>query len=143
MRKGVESWLPYLEGVSWRHFATFTTSKPITVKGARKLMEQVAFQVLRPDERMFWAAEPFQLGVREGSYHVHALLETRWSAKQVQDWWQEHFGHAIVKRYNPTRGAVHYVAKYLTKSAHDYDLLVGKTRREKRLEYQQDRIWNS
>jgi hypothetical protein len=89
-------------------------------------MDKVAVRVLRPGEKMFWAAEPFSIGVREGSYHVHALLETRQSAKQIEDWWREKFGFALVKRYNPQRGAVEYVAKYMTKQVHDYDILVGR-----------------
>lgn len=121
-----EGWLTYLKGVSWTQFATFTTSKPITLKSARRLMDKVAVRVLRPGEKMFWAAEPFSIGVREGSYHVHALLETRQSAKQIEDWWREKFGFALVKRYNPQRGAVEYVAKYMTKQVHDYDILVGR-----------------
>jgi hypothetical protein len=89
-------------------------------------MEKVGTRVLGTDGRMFWAAEPFSLGVREGSYHIHALIKTRQSPKQVEDWWREKFGFAIVRRYNPKRDAVEYVAKYMTKQVHDYDLLVGK-----------------
>jgi len=74
---------------------------------------------------MFWAAEPFQLGVREGSYHVHALLETRHSAKQVEDWYAKKYGRADVRRYDRRRGAVVYVSKYMMKNVHDYDLLTG------------------
>jgi hypothetical protein len=121
-----EGWLTYLKGIPWTQFATFTTSKPITLKSARRLMEKVSVRVLRQDEKMFWAAEPFQLGVREGSYHVHALIKTRQSPKQVEDWWREKFGWAQVRRYNPKKDAVEYVAKYMTKQVHDYDLLIGQ-----------------
>jgi hypothetical protein len=122
----LEGWLPYLKEIPWTQFATFTTSKPITLRSARRLMEKVGSRVLRPDEKLFWCAEPFQLGVREGSYHVHALLETRHSAKQVEDWYSKKYGRADVRRYDPKQGAVGYVSKYMTKSVHDYDLLVGR-----------------
>ena len=89
-------------------------------------MEKVATRVLRPDEKLFWCAEPFQLGVREGSYHVHALIETRHSAKQVEDWYSKTHGRADVRRYDPKLGAAGYVSKYMTKAIHDYDLLVGR-----------------
>lgn len=91
-------------------------------------MDRVGARVLRTEEKLFWAAEPFQLGVREGSYHMHALIETRHSAKQVEDWWREHYGRADVRRYDSKLGAVGYVAKYMTKQVHDYDLLVGAKR---------------
>jgi len=89
-------------------------------------MEKVGTRVLRDREKLFWCAEPFQLGVREGSYHVHALLETRQSAKQVEDWYSKKFGRADVRRYDSKLGAVGYVAKYMAKEVHDYDMLVGK-----------------
>ena len=120
------AWLPYLKAIGWTQFATFTTSQPITLKSARRLMEKVGDRVLSKGEKLFWAAEPFQLGVREGSYHVHALLETRQSAKQVEDWYSKKYGRADVRRYNSKLGAVGYVAKYMAKQVHDYDMLVGK-----------------
>jgi hypothetical protein len=89
-------------------------------------MERVADRVLRQDEKLFWCAEPFQLGVREGSYHVHALIETRQSAKQVEDWYSKKFGRADVRRYDSKRGAGWYVSKYMLKQVHDYDVLVGR-----------------
>lgn len=89
-------------------------------------MEKVGARVLREGEKLFWAAEPFSLGVREGSYHVHALLETRQSAKQVEDWYSKKYGRADVRRYDSKLGAVGYVAKYMTKTVHDYDILVGQ-----------------
>lgn len=88
-------------------------------------MEKVGERVLGSDGRVFWSAEPFQLGVREGSYHVHALIKTRHSPKQVEDWWRDKYGFAQVRRYNPRKDAVEYVAKYMTKQVHDYDMLVG------------------
>lgn len=122
----VGAWLPYLRTIEWSQFATFTTSKPITLRSARRLMDKVGARVLREGEKLFWAAEPFQLGVREGSYHVHALLETRQSAKQVEDWYSRKYGRADVRRYDSKLGAVGYVAKYMMKQVHDYDLLVGE-----------------
>jgi hypothetical protein len=88
-------------------------------------MDKVSERVLRDQEKLFWCAEPFQLGVREGSYHVHALIQTRHSAKQIEDWYSEHYGRADVRRYNPALGAVGYVSKYMMKAVNDYDMLVG------------------
>ena len=88
-------------------------------------MTKVSERILRPDEKMFWAAEPFKVDKRKGTYHCHALLQTRWSAKQVEDWYKQHYGRAEVLRYNPKQGAAGYVAKYLTKGAHDYDMILG------------------
>lgn len=122
----LESWLPYLKSITWTQYATFTTSRPMTLKSARRLIERVAQRVLRSDEKLFWCAEPFSLGVREGSYHVHALIETRHSAKQIEDWYSKHYGRADVRRYDRRRGAAGYVAKYMAKSVHDYDLLLGR-----------------
>lgn len=124
MKAQVSDWSEYLRDKHWTSFATFTTAKPITLKSARRLMEKVATRVLRDGELMFWAAESFPLG-REG-YHCHALIETRHSAKQIEDWYRQHFGRADVRRYNPKLGASHYCAKYMTKRVFDYDLLIGR-----------------
>jgi len=89
-------------------------------------MERVAARVLRPGEKLFWCAEPFQLGVRAGSYHVHALIETRQSAKQIEGWYRGKHGAAQVRQYDKKLGAAGYVAKYMTKGIHDYDMLLGR-----------------
>lgn len=89
-------------------------------------MERVGARVLRPGEKLFWAAEPFQLGVRAGSYHVHALIETRQSAKQIENWYRWKHGRADVRAYDRKLGAAAYVAKYMTKGMHDYDMLLGR-----------------
>ncbi len=123
-RPSVSDWTPYLQGKPWSQFATFTTTLPISLKSARRLMEKVATRVLRGGEYMFWAAERFELG-REG-YHLHALINTRHSAKQIEAWYSKLYGRADVRRYDPKRGAAGYVAKYMTKAAFDYDMLVGR-----------------
>ena len=119
-----EDWIDFLETQKWTQFATFTTKKPITLKSARRLMAKVAVRVLRRDEKLFWAAEKFELG-REG-YHLHALITTRHSANQIEKWYSEKYGRCVVSRYNPKRGAAAYVAKYLLKRSYDYDMLIGK-----------------
>lgn len=124
MKPQLADWSEYLRGKDWTSFATFTTAKPISLKSARRLMDKVALRVLREGELMFWAAEQFELG-REG-YHCHALIETRHSAKQIEDWYSKHYGRADVRRYNPKLGAAHYCAKYMTKRIYDYDLLIGR-----------------
>lgn len=123
-----EEWISYLQDVSWTSFATFTTSKELSLKGARRLMVNVANRVLRPGDKMFWAVEPFSLGVRQGTYHVHALLQTRQSAKQIEDWYLKKYGRADVRRYNKSLGAAVYVSKYMTKSMCDYDLFLGTSK---------------
>lgn len=127
--KTFEAWVSYLQDVPWTQFATFTTSKPLSLRGARRLMVNVASHVLREDEKMFWAVEPFSLGVREGSYHVHALLETRQSPKQIEDWYLKKYGRAEVRRYDRSRGAAVYVSKYMMKSLCDYDLFLGNSKK--------------
>lgn len=120
-----EDYALYVSKVSWSLFATLTTRYPIGIKRARSLMEELSKRVCRSEEKVFWCAEPFSLGVRAGSYHLHALIQTRWSPKQVEDWWRENFGIAEVRHYNSKKGAVGYVSKYMTKGHHDYDLLFG------------------
>jgi hypothetical protein len=117
-------WIDYLQTQPWTQFATFTTARPITLKSARRLMDKVGNRVLREGEKLFWAAERFELG-REG-YHTHALINTRQSPKQVEDWFSKKYGRADVTRYDPNRGAAGYVAKYMLKGCIDYDMLVGR-----------------
>jgi len=122
-QRDFEAWTEYLEAKPWTMFATFTTSKPISLGSARRLMQKVGAKVLRNGECMFWAAERFELG-REG-YHCHALINTRYSANQIEKWYSAHYGRADVRRYNPLKGAAGYCAKYMTKKTFDYDMLIG------------------
>lgn len=124
----VNDWTPYLQAKTWTMFATFTTRNPITLKSARRLMEKVANRVLHSGDEMFWAAEAFELG-REG-YHVHALINTRHSANQIEKWYVKRYGRADVRRYDVKRGAAGYCAKYMTKRTFDYDLLIGRGEKE-------------
>jgi hypothetical protein len=94
-------------------------------------MSFVADRACRPEEKLFWSAEPFSLGVRAGSYHLHALIETRQSSSQVETWWRKWYGIAKVRRYDSKMGAVRYVSKYMTKAMHDYDLMTGTSRNYK------------
>jgi len=119
-------------------FATFTTSKPLGLKAARRKMNMVAHEIgATYATDFFWCAEKFD--VREG-FHTHGLIN--WNAKHPEqrkasnsflfDYWQTKYG-----RFNPDgswtpgritldpiRGkynAEYYVSKYITKSLTDFD----------------------
>ena len=63
-----------------------------------------------------------ELGPRTGRLHQHALLGLRGDvpAAALRRAWT--YGFAVIEDYDPTKGAAHYIAKYVTKDFQDYDI---------------------
>ena len=122
-RETVAQYTDWLKAQEWSYFATFTTSFPLTLKSARRLILKLADKTCPTQgDLLFWVAERFE--VREG-YHMHALVKSRIGATEIWSWWKKRYGRAQVLIYDPNVGGAGYVAKYVTKSIADYDLEVG------------------
>lgn len=126
-----EQYANWLTPLPWSHWATCTTGYAMTLPSARRAMDRFhKFLSKAGKTEMFWAAEPFD--AKDG-YHTHALLNVpdAFHYKNIVDLWQKASGgtnlqkwqRIDLQRYDPTKGAGHYLSKYITKGISDYDFL--------------------
>jgi len=129
MTPATEAMAGYLNSFDFQYFTTFTTRKPVSLPGTRRIAEQLATTIdAGITTTMFWAAEEFD--VREG-FHFHALLNLNSSAcitpQSIWAWYFERYGRCqIINNTDPNtrQSAGFYCAKYITKRLADYDLYV-------------------
>lgn len=140
----------WLDTYNWEYWATFTLS-PRRLAGSRwaQRLQQLGYapssrdleearshspsvpQVRRAlsawsrttkPERVFWGTEP---GKINGRIHAHALLDFKGKWPNPTALWEEAFrtmGRSQIDRFEPEKGASHYVSKYVTKRLSDFDL---------------------
>jgi len=130
-----ESWTNWLETLPWSHWCTGTTSYPLSLASARRLMSRYHSVVARTlptgaDIRIFWVAEPFEL--RDG-HHTHFLQHISCDVLRYQDLYQlwqvaakkELGWHRIqMETFKPKIGAGGYCSKYVQKAKADFDIIV-------------------
>lgn len=112
---------------TWSHWCTFTTQRELTIKGARRLAQNIALDfceptILHPETFLLWAAEPFDC---KDGYHIHALINVpkTWKGlKQIETSKRQRYGISHFEAYDKRRGAKHYIAKYITKDLSDWDI---------------------
>lgn len=128
----------YLQKQRWDYFVTFTTRYELTLPSARRLMERFmdrTGQKSFTQQKLFWAAERFEC---KYGYHVHGLLETKLDYQDIIQayqivtgknsfeckWEDKNNWQAItLRKYNPSKAAAKYCAKYILKRYADYDFL--------------------
>jgi len=130
----------WLQSQDWKHFVTMTTPYELTLGGARRLSERfyerAIMQVFEGlPSRMFWVAEKFE--AKDG-FHLHGLINYDDRIFPAGNGWEvlsetyqitsgarkkgQNFRVQFAK-YNKSRAAGKYCAKYLLKSYADYDVL--------------------
>lgn len=133
----------WLEKTDWTFFCTFTTPYEMTLKSARRLMENYHRKLKENGifSTMFWVAERFEC---KDGYHTHALMYVpcsedfiplarttafeSWqkvSVTKTQESTREDgkvFNRADIQKIRPKKGT-HYLCKYVTKPNSDYDLI--------------------
>ncbi len=98
----------------------FKSSAP-TLRMYRRGMTNYARRI--SPVRMYWGTEA---GKVTGRIHCHSLIclpET--TAETEESLWRlgfRMFGRTHVEKYEPDKGAHHYIGKYVTKTLADYDL---------------------
>lgn len=126
-----QSFSDFLSEYKFSTFGTFTTKKPLSLPGARRLAVDFArnFDAGRSSS-MFWAAEPFD--TREG-FHFHGLIETHgvYSNKELWNYWSvlKDRGRSqfipIKREFGKANTIENYCAKYMTKKMSDFDIYVS------------------
>ena len=131
----LSAWGSWLDQRQWQLFTTLTTNRELTLPGARRSVNKLASYLKEngyPAE-IFWAAEPFDL--KEG-YHLHGLIrfadlersdDNRPAYSYLVNGWRQITSDKNArihsKRYDPGKGANHYVGKYISKTRSDYDII--------------------
>jgi len=103
---------------SWSHFGTFTFSK---TPGKRAISHFDAYLrdmagLFRLDR--FVGFVSMEIGPHRGREHLHALLEAHGvAACTLEREWENRYGFARIRPYNPQMGGIKYVCKYVLKDA--------------------------
>lgn len=117
----------WLSSPAWDQWGTFTFSKPLTHRSARRQFTRWVKKIPTciPPTCVTWSSED---GERFGRTHVHSLLS--WKDEEPPDaslvWrgWYSSYGRAEVVPYEAEKGAGHYVAKYVAKEVEtDWDVI--------------------
>ena len=111
-------------------FGTFTTRRPLSLPGARRMAERFAVKInAGQTTSMFWAAEPFD--TREG-FHFHGLLKLGgfYTPTDLWQYWTNEMKYGRsqflpVSRKFGTNAVENYCAKYISKHLSDYDIYIG------------------
>jgi len=102
----------------WTHFATLTFRQ---ARGCGAMRHACSFLRDLAEDYGLESASAFvsmELGVRGSRHHIHGLLEfSGVSSGTLRDSWERRYGFARVSPYNPQRGGVAYVTKYVIKDA--------------------------
>ena len=117
------AWAEFLQQADWSHFATLTTSEPVSVDRLRReFVAGFVRRLARPAQRplaWFYAMEPSADGQR---HHVHALLAHTESLNVAQLGRAWKLGNTRILVYDPRRGAAGYVSKHLAANPELYDV---------------------
>ncbi len=125
-----KSFSDFLSDHKFKTFGTFTTKRPLSLPGARRLATNFARKIGAGETTsMFWTAEPFD--AREG-FHFHALINTfgTWSNTEMWDYWtnEKGFGRSQFVPVRKTREknlVEDYCSKYISKKMADYDFYLN------------------
>jgi hypothetical protein len=112
----------------WDYWTTFTTNRPLSMQGARRLANVIANDFCKPSPfkstGLLWVAEPFDTKV---GYHIHALISSNLTIKGLLERKKDkpdRYGRIHIEPYERNKGAQSYCAKYIGKDLHraDWDI---------------------
>lgn len=120
----------WLDGVAeWDYWLTITFRYAPSLPSVRRSMERFSDQV--NPSLFFWGSES---GPCTGRNHVHGLLHFDQSKLNFPPTpsavWNvafQRFGRTHVDKFDPQKGATHYVAKYVSKTISDWDVITRHT----------------
>jgi len=123
----------WLNETEWQFYCTFTTKYSMSIKQARNAMKRLHSHLtsIYGNIKLFWIAEPFDT---KYSYHTHALVQFAEPFKKslksiLQNAWQivskgkggKEYNNTVIKPFDKSLGAHHYVSKYVQRNNADWD----------------------
>jgi hypothetical protein len=137
-KEALEQWGDWLsKGWDWSWFVTLTFDPKRATHGTRNLFGWAAtdrawYELLAEVEgaegaRQGLAPHTWWVRGREphhgyGGTHFHALiggLSPAASRRDAWSWWKDRYGINRIEPYDPSRGAAHYLTKYVVKQLGD------------------------
>lgn len=123
----IKGFIQLVDQYEWDYWTTFTTTRQLTMKGARRLSQNIAIDFCKPSPfkytGLLWVAEKFD--VKDG-FHIHALVRSNLTIKGFLERKKDkpdRYGRIHIEPYDPTLGAQGYCAKYITKDViSDWDI---------------------
>ncbi len=121
-----QGWGIFLARFPWDWFCTLTLRPDIHPRQANSLLRRLLSTLQRgvPDAiGWFWVLERG----RGRQAHFHALIAgvAHIRAREAARYWEHIAGHAVIRCYDPTRGAAFYCAKQISGNCgDDYDINV-------------------
>jgi hypothetical protein len=123
----IKGFIQLVNQYEWDYWTTFTTARPLTMKGARRLSQNIANDFCKPSPfkstGLLWVAEKFD--VIDG-FHIHALLRSNLTIKGLLERKKDkpdRYGRIHIQPYDPNLGGQGYCAKYITKDViSDWDI---------------------
>lgn len=117
-----EGWTQWLEGLPWDHYATLTFKRSSGPDFAQRVFAGWIRRLeLEAGMPLLWFVG-FENGHLLGRLHIHSLVGNTRDvsiAFLAKEW---RHGFSRIERYDPNRGAAHYVSKYVTKDLLDFDI---------------------
>lgn len=113
-------WQNYLAAIPWQYWYTITFKQgDISPAAARRAI--TGFQDRFNPDLHFWVTEDGRLYDRT---HLHGLLYFVGSSSSFMmfDWTHRRYGWCRFSKFDPERGGIKYVTKYLVKQAVDWDM---------------------
>jgi hypothetical protein len=115
----IEAWADWLRTFTWDCFATLTfPGYPSATKACREFDGWIAEIKKLGGTRKFRYVRVLERGSGGDNIHFHVLIgglkpdarrfPFKWAAR-----WREVAGHAVIQRFDPKKGGVHYLLKTL------------------------------
>jgi hypothetical protein len=118
------AWGDWLRQFPWDHFATLTFANAASLEDATRLFRR---WVRHLEQRAQGSLDWFYVLERGagGLLHIHSLTQGTGGldAAALRHSWPG--GRSDVSRYDPAKGATHYVSKWLGGDSVDYDISAG------------------
>jgi hypothetical protein len=124
----LRAFIAMADNYHWDYWTTFTTNRPLSIQGARRLAQTIAIDFCQPSPfkttGLLWVAEPFDTKI---GYHIHALLTSNLTIKGLLERKKDkpdRYGRIHIEPYERNKGAQSYCAKYIGKDLHraDWDI---------------------
>jgi hypothetical protein len=120
-----QAWGEFLSGFNWEWFLTLTFREPQESFRAHRLFRRFAGQINRAAGNSVAWFMVFEYGSRLGRLHIHALMlnVAHLSRFHWMEEWNKVAGYARILPFAQGKGAAFYCAKYVTKSAAEWEIV--------------------
>lgn len=123
-KRVIRAMAEWLRPYDWRWFCTMHFRYRVSVYSAKKCASNF-IKNISDSTNYYLAVERSKYGEQ---MHIHILLGyiEGFDASDIRKEWVKRYGYARILSYDKKRGAVYYVAKYITSPIADFDIELPK-----------------